>query len=54
MVVVDKKQRGAVVIDAISPADRNIRNNKHKKIEKHQGALQQLEQMWSLKVKAIP
>ncbi|KAF7642433.1 hypothetical protein LDENG_00258010 [Lucifuga dentata] len=37
MMVVDKQQKRAVVIDVAVPADSNIRKKEHQKIQKYQG-----------------
>ncbi|KAF7660183.1 hypothetical protein LDENG_00287560 [Lucifuga dentata] len=42
MVVVDKQQKRAVVIDVAVPADSNIRKKEHQKIQKYQGLKEEL------------
>ncbi|KAF7656848.1 hypothetical protein LDENG_00035480 [Lucifuga dentata] len=54
MVVVDKKQKMAVVIDVAVPADSNIRKKEHEKIEKYQGLKEELERTWKVKFKVVP
>ncbi|XP_068190807.1 uncharacterized protein [Antennarius striatus] len=54
IVVMDKEQKRAVVIDVAIPADANIRKKEHEKIEKYQGLKEQLEQMWKVKVNVVP
>ena len=54
IVVVDKEQKKAVVIDVAIPADANIRKKEHEKVEKYQGLKEQLEQMWKVKASVVP
>ncbi|KAF7647953.1 hypothetical protein LDENG_00164190, partial [Lucifuga dentata] len=54
MVVVDKEQKKAVVIDVAVPADSNIRKKEHEKIEKYQGLKEELERTWKVKSKVVP
>ncbi|KAF7654704.1 hypothetical protein LDENG_00066000, partial [Lucifuga dentata] len=54
MVVVDKEQKRAVVIDVAVPADSNIKKKGHKKIEKYQGLKEELERTWKVKSKVVP
>ncbi|KAF7666152.1 hypothetical protein LDENG_00119050 [Lucifuga dentata] len=54
MVVVDKEQKRAVVIDVAVPADSNIRKKEHKKIKKYQGLKEELECTWKVKSKVVP
>ncbi|KAF7655094.1 hypothetical protein LDENG_00060930, partial [Lucifuga dentata] len=54
MVVVDKEQKRAVVIDVAVPADSNIRKKEHQKIQKYQGLKEELERMWKVKSKVVP
>ncbi|KAF7642863.1 hypothetical protein LDENG_00249420 [Lucifuga dentata] len=53
MVVFDKKQKRAVVIDVAVPADSNIRKKEHQKIEKYQGLKEELEWTWKVKSKVV-
>ncbi|GAA6104550.1 uncharacterized protein LOC106513546 [Tachysurus ichikawai] len=54
IVVVDKEQKTAVVIDMAIPADSNIMKKEHEKIEKYQGLKEQLEHTWKVKSKVVP
>ncbi|XP_078022977.1 uncharacterized protein LOC144462717 [Epinephelus lanceolatus] len=54
IVVVEKHQKKAVVVDVAIPADSNIRKKEHKKVEKYQELKEQLEQMWKVKVDVVP
>ncbi|KAF7665893.1 hypothetical protein LDENG_00129980 [Lucifuga dentata] len=54
MVVVDKEQKRAIVIDVAVPADSNIRKKEHEKIEKYQGPKEELEWTWKVKSKVVP
>ncbi|KAF7642936.1 hypothetical protein LDENG_00248050 [Lucifuga dentata] len=54
MVVVDKEQKRAVVIDVTVPADSNIRKKEHQKMEKYQGLKEELERTWKVKSKVGP
>ncbi|KAF7663723.1 hypothetical protein LDENG_00203700, partial [Lucifuga dentata] len=54
MVVVDKEQKRAVVIDMAVPADSNIRKKEHQKIQKYQGLKEELERTWKVKSKVVP
>ena len=49
VVVVDKRQRTAVVEDVAIPRDGNIRKKEHEKLEKYQ----ELEKMWSVKAAVV-
>ncbi|KAK7881151.1 hypothetical protein WMY93_029560 [Mugilogobius chulae] len=51
IVVVDKEQRKAVVVDVAIPSDGNIRRKEHEKLERYQGLREELEKAW--KVKAL-
>ncbi|KAF7666275.1 hypothetical protein LDENG_00113730, partial [Lucifuga dentata] len=53
VVVVDKEQKRAVVIDVAVPADSNIRKKEHEKIEKYQGLKEELERTWKVKSKVV-
>ncbi|KAI3377775.1 hypothetical protein L3Q82_008918 [Scortum barcoo] len=54
IVVVDKEQKRAVVIDVAIPSDNRIRKKEHEKLEKYQGLREQLERMWGEKTSVIP
>ncbi|KAF7650224.1 hypothetical protein LDENG_00129190, partial [Lucifuga dentata] len=54
MVVVDKQQKRAVVIDVAVPADSNIRKKEHQKIQRYQGLKEELERTWKVKSKVVP
>lgn len=54
IVVVDKEQRRAVVIDVGIPSDSTIREKEHKNLEKHQALKAQLDQMWKVRAKVVP
>ncbi|KAF7670308.1 hypothetical protein LDENG_00271880, partial [Lucifuga dentata] len=54
MVVVDKEQKRAVVIDVAVPADSNIWKKEHEKSEKYQGLKEELEWTWKVKSKVVP
>ncbi|KAF7649567.1 hypothetical protein LDENG_00139430 [Lucifuga dentata] len=51
MVVIDKEQKRAVVIDVAVPADSNVRKKEHEKIKKYQELKEELERTWKLKSK---
>ena len=51
VVVVDKDQKTAVVIDVAVPSDSNIRKKEYEKLEKYQGLKEELERMWKVKPK---
>ncbi|XP_078808275.1 uncharacterized protein LOC144994388 [Oryzias latipes] len=48
IVVVDKEQRKAVVVDVAVPSDGNIRKKEHEKLE------EELEKAWKVKVTVVP
>uniref|UniRef100_A0A3B5PPD0 Reverse transcriptase domain-containing protein n=1 Tax=Xiphophorus maculatus TaxID=8083 RepID=A0A3B5PPD0_XIPMA len=54
IVVVDKQQRKAVVIDVAIPSDCNIRKKEHEKLEKYQGLREELERAWKVKTTVVP
>uniref|UniRef100_A0A3P9LU28 D(1B) dopamine receptor n=1 Tax=Oryzias latipes TaxID=8090 RepID=A0A3P9LU28_ORYLA len=54
IVVVDKEQRKAVVVDAAVPSDGNIRKKDHEELEKYQGLREELEKAWKVKVTVVP
>lgn len=54
IVVVDKKHKGAVVIDTAVPTDTNLKKNEYEKQEKYQSLKEELETMWKVKAKAVP
>ncbi|CAI5667744.1 unnamed protein product [Oreochromis niloticus] len=53
IVVVDKQEKTAVVIDVAVPNDSNIRKKEHEKLEKYQGLREELEKMWREKVTVV-
>ena len=46
IVMVDKQQKKAVVIDAAIPSDSTIRKKEHVELRKYQGLKEELEKMW--------
>ncbi|XP_078017068.1 uncharacterized protein LOC144458442 [Epinephelus lanceolatus] len=54
IVVVDKYQERAVVVDVAIPANSNISKKEHEKVEKYQWLKEQLGQMWKVKVDVVP
>ncbi|KAM6449746.1 uncharacterized protein PHA67_017094 [Liasis olivaceus] len=54
IMVVDKDQKTAVVIDVAVPSDSNIRKKEYEKLEKYQGLKEELERMWKVKGKVVP
>ena len=54
IVVVDKHQRTAVVVDLAIPSVSNIGRKEHEKFEKYQGLKEVLEGLWSVKAKVVP
>ncbi|KAK7895269.1 hypothetical protein WMY93_020594 [Mugilogobius chulae] len=54
VVVVDKEQRRAVVVDVAIPSDGNIRRKEHEKLEKYQGLREELEKAWKVKATVVP
>ncbi|KAF7643082.1 hypothetical protein LDENG_00244990 [Lucifuga dentata] len=49
MMVVNKEQKRAVVINVAIPSDGNIRKKEHEKLEKYQGLQEELDRMWKVK-----
>ncbi|XP_055368940.1 uncharacterized protein LOC129604854 [Betta splendens] len=49
IVVVDKEQSKAVVVDVAIPSNGNIRKKEHEKLEKYQGLREKLEKAWKVK-----
>ncbi|XP_055359974.1 uncharacterized protein LOC129603341 [Betta splendens] len=54
IVVVDKEQRKAVVVDVAIPSNGNIRKKEHEKLEKYQGLREELEKAWKVKATVVP
>ncbi|XP_051916213.1 uncharacterized protein LOC127597287 isoform X2 [Hippocampus zosterae] len=54
IVIIDKGQRKAVVVDVAVPSDGNIRKKEHEKLEKYQGLREELERAWKVKVTVVP
>lgn len=54
IVVVDKLQGKAVVVDIAIPSDGNIRKKEHEKLEKYQGLKEELEKAWRVKAVVVP
>jgi len=54
IVVVNKLQKKAVVIDIAIPIDSNINKKENKKLEKYQGLKEEVEKMWELKAAVVP
>ncbi|XP_015256200.1 PREDICTED: programmed cell death 1 ligand 1-like [Cyprinodon variegatus] len=46
IVLIDKQQKKAVVIDVAIPSDSNIKKKEHEKLEKYQGLKEEPEKMW--------
>ena len=49
IVVIDKHQRTAVVVDVAIPSNGNIGKKEHKKLKKNQGLKEECEKMWGVK-----
>ena len=54
IVLIDKKQQKAVVIDIVIPSDSNIWRKDHEKIDIYQGLKEELEKMWGIKATVVP
>ena len=54
IVVVDKHQRTAVMVDVAIQSDGNIIKKEHEKLKKYQGLKEELEKMWSGKAAVVP
>ena len=54
IMVVDKDQKTAVMIDVALPSDSNIRKKECEKLEKYQGLKEELERMRKVKAKVVP
>ena len=54
IMMVDKHQRTAVVVDVAIPSDGNIREKEHEKLEKYQGLKEALKKMWSVRAAVVP
>ncbi len=54
IVLIDKQQKKAVVIDVAIPSDSNIRKKEHEKLEKYQGLKEELEKMWKVRATVVP
>ena len=53
IVMVDKQQMKAVVIDVPIPSDSNIRRKEQEKFEIYQGLKAELERMWGVKPSVV-
>ncbi|KAF7666334.1 hypothetical protein LDENG_00110960 [Lucifuga dentata] len=55
MVVVNKEQKTAVVVNVAIPSDGNIRKKKqHEELEKYQGLKEELDGIWKVKSTVVP
>ena len=54
IVLINKQQKKAVVIDVAIPSDSNIRKKEHEKLKKYQGLKEELEKMWGVKATVVP
>ena len=54
IVVVDKRDKKAIVVDEAIPSDKNIRKKEHENLEKDQGLKEELERMCGVKVSLVP
>ena len=54
IVVVDKLEKMAVVIDATIVSDSNIKKKEHEKLEKYQGLTAEVEGTWKMKAAVVP
>ncbi len=54
IVLIDKQQKKALVIDVAIPSDSNIRKKEHEKLEKYQGLKEELEKMWKVRATVVP
>ena len=54
IVMVDKEQKRAGVIDVAIPANSYTGKKEHEKMEKYQKMKEQLEQIWKVKCNVIP
>ena len=54
IVLVDRQEKKAVVVDTIVPSDSNIKKKEHKKYGKYQGLKEELERIWGIKAGLVP
>ncbi|CAK6975403.1 hypothetical protein D4764_15G0008790, partial [Scomber scombrus] len=54
IVLIDKKQKKAMVIDVAILSNSNIRKKDHEKLVKYQGLKEELEKMWGVKATVVP
>lgn len=54
IVLIDKQQKKAAVIDVAIPTDSNIKKKEHEKLEKYQGLKEELEKMWKGRAPVVP
>ena len=54
IVVADKRDKKAVLVDVPIPSDSNIRKEEHKKFEKYKGLKEELERKWAVKGSVVP
>lgn len=54
VVILDKQQRKAIVIDRAIPSDGNIKKKERDKLEKYQGLKKELGKAWKVKATVVP
>ncbi|CAK6950273.1 uncharacterized protein LOC127616771 [Scomber scombrus] len=54
ILLMDKQQKKAVVIDVVIPSDNSIRKKEQEKLGKYQGLKEELEKMWGVEVTVVP
>ena len=54
IVVVDKHQRTALVVDVVFQSDSNIRKKEYKKLQKYQRLKKELVKMWGVRAAVMP
>ena len=54
IVVINKLQGKAVVIDVTSSRDSNIKKKEHKILKKYQGLKEEVGKMWEVKAAVVP
>ena len=54
IVVVNKQEKKAIVVDVAIPRNSNTRNREHEKLEKYHVLKEELQRMWRVKALVVP
>ena len=54
LIVVDKHEKKATIIDVAVPMDRNINNKEQEKVQKYQDLKLEIQRLWNVKADVVP